>query len=276
MPFSISKKMKTQVYLIGTSVCFFSYDSAALPTPTTTFIRAVPAALLTIDNAPTADYITFSQQDNTGGLPSPFLSVLFADIVNSVGVAYTSITTMIAAITPASSGGTVTAPNIATYEVQYDEPALQFVRVLTIFNPVTNAPTRIFFELDGVTPYTPTVPASVFTFDYFLKNIERATGNLLFFATKGESTCKVNMSVVSGENTVVTSPTTTELQVIALTGTFDITDSSGLSNTTTFPITTVTGGIIAEYNISAGEYRYLEPITIDIPIGASVLIIEKV
>jgi hypothetical protein len=274
MPFLITKTM-VQVYLIGTSVCFFYYNTIG---PTATFFRAVPAALLTIDNAPTPDTITFSQQDNTGGLPSPFLSVLFQDIVNQVGVAYTSITTMIAAITPASSGGggTVTAPNIATYELQYDEIGSQFTRVLTVFNPITNVPTRSFFELDGVTPYAPVVPASVVTFDYFLKNIERATGNLLNFATKGESTCKVNMRLVTGANTIVTDPVTTELQVVAITGTFDIVDSFGLSNTTTFPITTITGGIIAEYNISAGEYRYLEPITINIPSGASVLIIEKV
>jgi len=215
----------------------------------------------------------------------PIQAAPFAEVLNEAGTPYSAVSlpAFVAAFTAAlplsgaasGGGGGGSAPDIATYQVQFDESNGQFTRVLTVFDPVTNVPTRSFFELDGVTPYTPITPDAVVTFDYFLKNIETATTNLLAYATKGESTCKVNMRTISGANTVVTDQVTIELQVIAIVGTFDITDTFGFGNTTTFPITTVGGGVIDSYTINAGEYRTLEQITIDIPLGATVLIIEK-
>jgi len=83
------------------------------------------------------------------------------------------------------------------------------------------------------------------------------------------------MRTVVGADTVVTDQVTIELQVIAIIGTFDIIDTFGFGNTTTFPITTAGGGVIDSYTINAGEYRTLEPIAIKVPALSTVLIIEK-
>ena len=214
----------------------------------------------------------------------PIQAAPFAEVLNEVGTPYSAVSldAFIAAFTAAlplsgaaAGGGGGSAPDIATYDIQYDQNAGAFVRVLTTFDPVTNVPTRTFFELDGVTPYVPADPDAVINMDAGLKDIAEATSNLFNYATKGKSTCKVNMRTVVGADTVVTQSDTVELQVIAIAGTFDVTDSAGSTNVTKFPITTVGGGVIDSYSINAGEYRTLEPITIDVPALSTVLIIEK-
>lgn len=213
----------------------------------------------------------------------PITRVNFLDVKDAGGTPYVvtpqtldDFLAIFVALLPAAGGGGGSAPGIATYEIQLDADNNNYlVRVLTVFDPITNVPTRSFFELDGVTPYVPDDPDAVINADAFLKEIEQSTSDLLNNATKGQSTCKVNMRTVVGADTVVTQSDTVELQVIAITGTFDITDSDGLANVTTFPVTAVGGGIIDSYSINAGEYRTLEPITIDVPALSTVLIIEK-
>ena len=213
----------------------------------------------------------------------PIQAAPFAEVLNEAGTPYSAVSldAFIAAFTAAlplsgaaAGGGGGSAPDIATYEIQFDTDNSQLVRVLTVFNPVTNVPTRTFFELDGVTPYVPADPDAVINMDAGLMDIAHDTTSLLDYATKGRSTCKVNMRTIVGADTVVTH-NTVELQVIAITGTFDIIDSDGLANVTTFPITAVGGGIIPQFSVSAGEYRTLEPITIKVPALSTVLIIEK-
>ena len=216
----------------------------------------------------------------------PIQAAPFAEVLNEAGTPYSAVSldAFIAAFTAAlplsgaaaGGGGGGSAPDIATYEIQLDaDNNNHLVRVLTVFDPITNVPTRTFFELDGVTPYVPTDPDTVVSMDAALKDIAQDTNRLLDYATKGQSTCKVNMRTIVGVDTVVTQSNTVELQVIAIAGTFDITDSEGLANVTTFPVTTVGGGVIDSYSINAGEYRTLEPITIKVPALSTVLIIEK-
>lgn len=215
----------------------------------------------------------------------PIQAAPFAEVLNEAGTPYSAVSldAFIAAFTAAlplsgaaAGGGGGSAPDIATYDMQLDADNNNYlVRVLTVFDPITNVPTRSFFELDGVTPYVPANPNAVINADIFLDDITQATNSLLNYATKGHSTCKVNMRTIVGADTVVTQSNTVELQVIAIAGTFDITDSEGLSNVTTFPITAVGGGIIPQFSVSAGEYRTLEPINIKVPAHSTVLIIEK-
>lgn len=213
----------------------------------------------------------------------PIQAAPFAEVLNEAGTPYSAVSldAFIAAFTAAlplsgaAGGGGGSAPDIATYDMQLDADNNNYlVRVLTVFDPITNVPTRSFFELDGVTPYVPADPDVVINADVFLKEIAQLTSDLLNYATKGQSKSRVNMQTVS-DNTVVTQAVTTELQVIAIVGTFDITDSNGLGNTTTFPITTAGGDVIDSYTINAGEYRTLEPIDIKVPAHSTVLIIEK-
>ena len=214
----------------------------------------------------------------------PIQAAPFAEVLNEAGTPYSAVSldAFIAAFTAAlplsgaaAGGGGGSAPDIATYDMQYDQNAGAFVRVLTTFDPITNVPTRTFFELDGVTPYVPADPDVVINIDTALKDIAQDTNSLLNYATKGHSTCKVNMRTIVGADTVVTQSNTVELQVIAIAGTFDIIDSDVLANITTFPITAVGGGIIPQFSVSAGEYRTLEPINIKVPAHSTVLIIEK-
>ncbi len=213
----------------------------------------------------------------------PIQAAPFAEVLNEAGTPYSAVSldAFIAAFTAAlplsgaAAGGGGSAPDIATYEVQYDADGGTYTRVLTTFDPVTNVPTRTFFELDGVTPYVPVDPGAVINMDALLKDISQSTSDLLNYATKGQSTCKVNMRTIVGADKVITQSNTVELQVIAIAGTFDITDSEGLANITTFPITTVGGDVIDSYSINAGEYRTLEPINIKVPAHSTVLIIEK-
>lgn len=284
--------MKKQIYLIGTSVCFFYYDSTALPSPTTQLFRSVPSALLTIDVSPTGD-IQFSQKDNNGGLPSPFLSAPLADIVNAVGTNYVSITTLIAAITPAAGGGggTVTAPDIATYEVQYDQGAGVQVRVLTVFDPVTNVPTRTFTTLAGA-PYVPSNPAAVIPFDASFTvgtqntifDIERRLGNIMTAAaiidnnssTDPQPVMTFNQTIVEaplggGDIPFNTSAGAQQLQIVPLSGTFTIDGGSG---TITYPLATAGGGLIASFNLEAPFSKTLPAIIFTVTDGSSVLLTQ--
>lgn len=282
--------MKTQVYLIGSSVVFFSYNPVG---PVALFLRSVPSALLTIDNAPSAGYVAFSQIDNTAGLPAPFLTALFADIVDAVGANYVSIPTMIAAITPAAGGGggTVTAPDIATYDMQYDQIAGGFVRVLTTFDPVTNVPTRRFFSVAGV-PYTPTDAGQVLQIDarftlgtqYTILDIERRLGNIMTAAgiidnnpsTDAQPAMTFNQVIVEaplggGDIAFNTAAGAQQVQIVALSGTFTM---DGISGAITYPLATAGGGLIASFNLEAPFSKTLPAITFTIVDGSSVLLTQ--
>lgn len=282
--------MKTQVYLIGSSVVFFSYNPVG---PVVLFLRSVPSALLTIDNAPSAGYVTFSQIDNTAGLPAPFLTALFADIVDAVGANYVSIPTMIAAITPAAGGGggTVTAPDIVTYDMQYDQIAGAFVRVLTTFDPVTNVPTRQFFSAAGV-PYTPTDAGQVLQIDArfttgtqnTIFDIERRLGNIMTAAaiidnnpsTDPQPVMTFNQVIVEaplggGDIAFNTSAGAQQLQIVALSGTFKIDGGSG---TITYPLATAGGGVIPSFSLEAPFSKTLPAIIFTIVDGSSALLTQ--
>lgn len=283
--------MKTQVYLIGTSVVFYSYNTVG---PVATFLRSVPSALLTIDNAPVTGYIQFSQKDNNGGLPSPFLSAPLADIVDAVGTTYTSITTLIAAITPAAGGGGGgTAPDIATYDVQYDIASGAAVRVLTVFDPVTNAPTRTFTALDG-SPFVPSNPLLVASFDtgfatsnnILLTYIERRLGNIMTAARIVDNTpssdpqpeMTIQQSIFTapsggGDITFNTVGEAYSTQIIALTGEFTM---DGTSGTITYPITTASGGKSDDFKLVAPFGRTLPAISFTVIDGSSVLLIQSI
>ena len=282
--------MKTQVYLIGSSVVFFSYNPVG---PVVLFLRSVPSALLTIDNAPSAGYVTFSQIDSAVGTSSPFLTALFADIVDAVGANYVSIPTMIAAITPAAGGGggTVTAPDIVTYEVQYDQFAGTQVRVLTVFDPVTNIPTRTFTALDG-SPYVPINPALVMPFDASfttgtqntIVNIERRLGNIMTAAaiidnspsTDAQPAMTFNQTIVEaplggGDIAFNTSAGAQQVQIIPLSGTFTIDGGSGAI---TYPLATAGGGVIPSFSLEAPFSKTLPAIFFTIVDGSSVLLTQ--
>ncbi len=264
--------MKKQIYLIGTSVCFFYYDSTALPSPTTTFFRSVPSALLTIDVSPTGD-IQFSQKDNTGGLPSPFLSAPFADIVNAVGTNYVSITTMIAAITPASSGGGGSAPDIASYELNADRNNDNYlVRKLTVFDPVTNAPTRIFFELDGVTPYL-AAPADIVPLSALMPEITTDIDNIQADVATirnglGMNAANTNYQQLAVKNRAAGSYAIPagekKIHIVALTGTF-------LAGGVTYPYTTASGRIVDSYISEATTGRRLNTLAYTVNAASTAL-----
>ena len=296
--------MKKQIYLIGTSVCFFYYDSTALPIPTTAFFRSVPSALLTIDVSPTGD-IQFSQKDNNGGLPSPFLSAPLADIVDAVGANYASIATLIAAITPAAGGGggTVTAPDIANYSIGVDTTANNaWVRILTVFDPVTNVPARSFFQLNGVTAYTPSTTAAaiidaegllkdVYTATYssliYTEAIERRLGNIMTAtriidqapSSDAQPRMTLTQKIINpgsggGDISSFTTADAQQVQIIALTGTFLMRDAA--SGFITYPIQTAGGGTIADFKLEAAFGKTLPSIEYIITDGSSVLVIESI
>jgi hypothetical protein len=264
--------MKTQVYLIGSSVVFFSYNPVG---PVVLFLRSVPSALLTIDNAPSAGYVTFSQIDNTAGLPAPFLTALFTDIVDAVGANYVSITTMIAAITPAAGGGGGggSAPDIATYELNADRNNDNYlVRTLTVFDPVTNAPTRSFFELDGVTPYLAD-PADIVPLSALMPEITVDVDNIqadIAAIRNGlnMNAANTNYQQLSAKNraagTFVIPAGARKIQIIATLGTF-------LAGGITYPFATAGGGLVESYNSEATPGRRLNTLTYTVNPGSTAI-----
>lgn len=265
--------MKKQIYLIGTSVCFFYYDSTALPSPTTTFFRSVPSALLSIDVSSTGD-IQFSQKDNTGGLPSPFLSAPLADIVNAVGTNYVSITTLIAAITPAAGGGGGgSAPDIADWKLSIDRDNDDYlIWTLTVFDPTTNQPTRSFFELDGVTPYI-ALPKAVVTPDALTPTFFTKINNL-----------EADVALIRGQlglTTAVGGNQSLSAKIRAA-GTFTIpagarkikiisTAVSFVAGGVTYPITTTNGDKIDFYEAEATVGRRLTALVYAVDAGGSAI-----
>lgn len=263
--------MKTQVYLIGSSVVFFSYNPVG---PVVAFLRSVPSALLTIDNAPSAGYVAFSQIDSTAGTPSPFITALFADIVDAVGANYVSITTLIAAITPAGGGGGGgTAPDIGSYVLGYDSIDDKYVGILTILDPVTNLPTRSFFELDGVTPYTPSASDNVQTPDKALPDI---SGNIVVLSSQiALITGQLGLTTAVGGNQTL-------LAKIRAAGTFTIpagarkikiisTAVSFIAGGVTYPITTTNGDKIDFYEAEATVGRRLTELVYAVAAGGSAI-----
>ena len=116
----------------------------------------------------------------------PIQAAPFAEVLDEAGTPYSAVSlpAFVAAFTAAlplsgaaaGGGGGGSAPDIATYELQLDaDNNNELVRVLTVFDPITNVPTRSFFELDGVTPYVPADPDAVISADAYLKDIAQST-----------------------------------------------------------------------------------------------------
>lgn len=80
---------------------------------------------------------------------------------------------------------------------------------------------------------------------------------------------------INGPTEFLTAAGAKEIQVVALSGTFGIIDSSGDANSVTYPIATVGGGTIATFCIKSTAGESISPLNISIPIGASVLYFEK-
>ena len=262
--------MKLKVYISDGAIEFFDHNEDAIPDPTDTFFRAVPVGALTIATTQQQDYVVFSQSNNNGGEPTIIRAVAITDVIDEGGSAYSDVSDIISDLMPTvGGGGSFSAPNIATYEMGIDISNSFFpVRILTVFNPTTNVPTRSFFQLNGTTPYTsPTSPANIVTPDYILttinSNIENVNSNISVVRENSDNIrVELGLDAVVGDtlpqesfvatrNTggyLIDTPRTRKIQIIALTGTFTVGGA-------TFPLTTAAGGVIADYSVEATPTR---------------------
>lgn len=263
--------MKLKVYISDGAIQFFDHNEDAIPDPTDTFFRAVPVGALTIATTQQQDYVVFSQSNNNGGEPTVIRAVAITDVIDEGDSAYSDISDIISDLMPTigGGGGSFSAPNIATYEMGIDISNSFFpVRILTVFNPTTNVPTRSFFQLDGTTPYvSPTSPANIVTADYILtsinSNIEIANSNIGVIRENSDNIrVELGLDAVVGDTlpqqVFVTTkstgshtasyPKTRKIKIIALTGTFNI---GGV----TFPFTTPSGVVVAEFSVEATNTR---------------------
>jgi hypothetical protein len=233
----------------------------------------------------------------------PIQAAPFAEVLNEAGTPYSavSLTAFVAAFTAAlplsgaaaGGGGGGSAPDIATYELQLDaDNNNKLVRVLTVFDPVTNVPTRSFFELDGVTPYVPTDPNAVINADTFLKDIAQSTTAIQ--SSTGDIDLKLanlftalglavnnppsdpqtpvnyiqNITVASGSDIPINiAAGLRSVQIIALVGTFTINFGSDI----TYPLSTADGGSIPAFTLEAPVGRTLPAINYVINDGSTVL-----
>lgn len=226
----------------------------------------------------------------------PIKAAPFAEVLNEAGTPYSAVSldAFIAAFTAAlplsgaaAGGGGGSAPDIATYDMQYDQNTGQFVRVLTTFDPVTNVPTRSFFTAAGV-PYTPSNAGQVLQIDAnftlgtqnTIVDIERKLGNFLTAlsiadnspSTDPQPTQTVSITSITASGSDVPSstlPDARSIQIIAIAGTFEI---SGL----TFPLTTAGGGVVASFNLEASFGKTLPSLAFNVIDGSTVNIIQLV
>lgn len=233
----------------------------------------------------------------------PITSVNFLDVKDASGTPYVTapqdlddfLAAFIALLpTVGGGGGGGTAPDIATYDVQYDIASGSLVRVLTIFDPVTNAPTRTFTALDG-SPFVPSNPLLVASFDSrfatsnnsLFIDIERRLGNIMtatrIIDENPSSSAQPRMTLTQrvinagsggGDIPLSTTPDAQQVQIIALTGTFLMRDSA--SGFITYPIQTANGGTIVDFKAEAAFGKTLPSIEYIISDGSSVLIIELI
>jgi hypothetical protein len=85
----------------------------------------------------------------------------------------------------------------------------------------------------------------------------------------------LNQKVIAGATTFLTSVLAKEVQIIALSATFSVTDTSGSANVTIYPLSTVGGGLIESFSLKAPEGGVIQPLSITVPIGGSILYLEK-
>lgn len=229
----------------------------------------------------------------------PIQAAPFAEVLNEAGTPYSAVSldAFIAAFTAAlplsgaaaGGGGGGSAPDIATYEVQYDQFTGEQVRVLTIFDPVTNVPTRTFTYIDG-TPYVPSNPELVLPFDASftlgtqnaIVAIERRLGNIMTAAaiidntpsTDPQPAMTFNQTIFEaplggGDIAFNTNAGAQQVQIVALSGTFQIDGGIG---TITYPIATAGGGLIESFNLEAPFSKTLPAITFTVVEGSSILL----
>ena len=230
----------------------------------------------------------------------PIQAAPFAEVLNKAGTPYSAVSldAFIAAFTAAlplsgaaAGGGGGSAPDIATYDMQYDKIAGAFVRVLTTFDPVTNVPTRQFFSAAGV-PYTPTNAGQVLQIDASfttgtqntILDIERRLGNIMTAAaiidnspsTDAQPAMTFNQTIVEaslggGDIAFNTSAGAQQVQIVALSGTFTIDGGSGAI---TYPLATAGGGVIPSFSLEAPFSKTLPSIKYIITDGSSVLLTQ--
>lgn len=239
----------------------------------------------------------------------PIQAAPFAEVLNKAGTPYSAVSldAFIAAFTAAlplsgaaAGGGGGSAPDIATYSIGVDTTANNaWVRILTVFDPVTNVPTRSFFQLNGTTAYTPsTTAAAIIDAEGLLKNvytatssslvytdaIERRLGNIMTAAaiidnspsTDAQPAMTFNQTIVevplgSGDIAFNTSAGAQQVQIVALSGTFTIDSGSGAI---TYPLATAGGGVIPSFSLEAPFSKTLPSIKYIITDGSSVLLTQ--
>lgn len=232
----------------------------------------------------------------------PITSVNFLDVKDAAGTPYVTapqdlddfLAAFIALLpTVGGGGGGGTAPDIATYDMQYDQVGGFFARVLTTFDPVTNVPTRQFFTVAGV-PYTPADAGQVLQIDAnftigtqnTINDIERRLGNIMTAtrivynnpSTDPQPEMTIQQSIITAPggggdiafNTVGEAHST---QIIALTGTFTM---DGTSGTITYPLTTASGGKIDDFKLEAPFGKTLPATAFTVIDGSSVLLIQSI
>jgi hypothetical protein len=225
----------------------------------------------------------------------PIQAAPFAEVLNEAGTPYSavSLTAFVAAFTAAlplsgaaAGGGGGSAPDIANYDMQYDANTSQFVRVLTVFDPVTNVPTRSFFTAAGVA-YTPVNAGNVLQIDaaFTVPNLNAVSDIIrkidnLFTATgivdnspSSDPQTPVNyvqyITVASGSDIPINiAAGLRSVQIIALIGTFTINFGSDI----TYPLSTADGGSIPAFALEAPFGRILPAININILDGSTVLV----
>lgn len=232
----------------------------------------------------------------------PITSVNFLDVKDAAGTPYVTapqdlddfLAVFIALLpTVGGGGGGGTAPDIATYDVQYDIASGSLVRVLTVFDPVTNAPTRTFTALDG-SPFVPSNPLLVASFDSrfatsnntLFTDIERRLGNIMTAtrivdntpSTDPQPEMTVQQSIITapgggGDIAFNTVAGAHLVQIVALTGEFTM---DGTSGTITYPITTASGGKSDDFKLEAPFGKTLPAIFFTVKENGSVLLIQSI
>lgn len=219
----------------------------------------------------------------------PITSVEYTEVCDEAGTPYVApsdtlddFLTIFAALLPTATGGGGggSAPDIATYEVQIDLTNSQAVRVLTVFDPVTNAPTRTFKTLSGAayvpsdaSQVVPFVASSVFAAT--IENIDNNVGdtkalfeNLLIQLgidlTIGDTVAQqVFLNVRSAGSQTITTPKVREIQLIAIQGTYTV-------GSVSFPLGTASGGV-TDFSVKASVGR---AITLGYEVDVDSLVLE--
>jgi len=211
----------------------------------------------------------------------PIKAAPFAEVLNEAGTPYSAVSlpAFVAAFTAAlplsgaaaGGGGGGSAPDIATFTFEYDAVSEVFIKVLTVFDPITNVPTRTFFELDGVTPYFPINISAVIDPTFSLIDISNNITNIKNGFKIG-SIVSYSQQIV--DNTSNASPDARtiigvdiqKMQIIALVGTFTITNPSAVQ----YPLTTA-NGVIDSFTLDAPDGRFFDTFSYEVGANSKVL-----